>query len=139
MSSGSLAPMNGADHQGLSWPSKTTTGWGLRLVGSSFTATSLTKAKLYSQANPRKPEPALGVRPQTRPPPNGTQAHDLSRELRFESPAQVGATPFGDGLVCSSCGEVDLVVNLENRVGTVASQRRPKAQLRDCFSDASCG
>jgi len=29
-------------------------------------------------------------------PPNGTQAHDLSRELKFDSPAQVGATPFGD-------------------------------------------
>lgn len=29
-------------------------------------------------------------------PPNGTQAHDLSRELEFDSPAQVGATPFGD-------------------------------------------
>ena len=29
-------------------------------------------------------------------PPNGTQAHDLSRELRFGRPAQVGATPFGE-------------------------------------------
>jgi hypothetical protein len=29
-------------------------------------------------------------------PPNGAQAHDLSRELEFVSPAQVGATPFGD-------------------------------------------
>ena len=29
-------------------------------------------------------------------PPNGSQAHDLSRELEFDSPAQVGATPFGD-------------------------------------------
>jgi len=29
-------------------------------------------------------------------PPNGTQAHDLSRELEFGRPAQVGATPLGD-------------------------------------------
>jgi hypothetical protein len=41
----------------------------------------------------------VGVQPRTRPPPNGTQAHDMSRELRFERPAHVGATPFGDGLV----------------------------------------
>ena len=27
-------------------------------------------------------------------PPNGTQAHDLSREPEFGRPAQVGATPF---------------------------------------------
>ncbi len=27
-------------------------------------------------------------------PQNGTQAHDLSRELEFDRPAQVGATPF---------------------------------------------
>ena len=27
-------------------------------------------------------------------PPNGIQAHDLSRELEFVRPAQVGATPF---------------------------------------------
>ena len=45
-----------------------------------------------------------GGRPQTRPPPNGTQAHDLSRELWFGRPAPVGATPFGDGLVCSIQG-----------------------------------
>jgi hypothetical protein len=40
--------------------------------------------------------------PQTRPPPNGTQAHDLSRDLEFGRPAQVGATPLGDGQVCST-------------------------------------
>jgi len=36
--------------------------------------------------------------PQTplRRPQNGTQAHDLSRELEFVRPAQVGATPFWD-------------------------------------------
>ena len=28
--------------------------------------------------------------------PNGPQAHDLGRELEFERPAQVGATPFGN-------------------------------------------
>src|SRR3974390_1204708 len=44
----------------------------------------------------------LGVRPQTGPPPNGPQAHDRSRELWFGRPAPVGATPFGDGPVCSS-------------------------------------
>ena len=34
--------------------------------------------------------------PQTplRRPQNGSQAHDLSRELAFGRPAQVGATPF---------------------------------------------
>jgi len=30
-----------------------------------------------------------------RRPQNGTQAHDLSRELMFVRPAQVGATRFG--------------------------------------------
>jgi hypothetical protein len=44
----------------------------------------------------------MRVRPQTRPPPNGTQAHDMSRELWFNRLAHVGATPFGDGLVCWS-------------------------------------
>jgi len=36
--------------------------------------------------------------PQTplRRPQNGAQAHDLSRELEFVRPAQVGATPFWD-------------------------------------------
>ena len=36
--------------------------------------------------------------PQTplRRPQNGSQAHDLSRELAFGRPAQVGATPFWD-------------------------------------------
>ena len=29
-----------------------------------------------------------------RRPQNGTQAHDLSCELEFNRPAQVGATPF---------------------------------------------
>lgn len=29
-------------------------------------------------------------------PPNGSQAHDMSRELEFDRPAHVGATPFGD-------------------------------------------
>ena len=29
-------------------------------------------------------------------PPNGTPAHDLSRQLELGRPAQVGATPFGD-------------------------------------------
>jgi hypothetical protein len=32
----------------------------------------------------------------TAAPQNGTQAHDLSRELEFGRPAQVGATPFWD-------------------------------------------
>ena len=31
-----------------------------------------------------------------RRPQNGSQAHDLSRELAFGRPAQVGATPFWD-------------------------------------------
>lgn len=31
-----------------------------------------------------------------RRPQNGTQAHDLSRELEFDRPSQVGATPFWD-------------------------------------------
>ena len=31
-----------------------------------------------------------------RHPQNGAQAHDLNRELKFVSPAQVGATPFWD-------------------------------------------
>jgi len=31
-----------------------------------------------------------------RRPQNGTQAHDLSRELGSGRPAQVGATPFWD-------------------------------------------
>lgn len=31
-----------------------------------------------------------------RRPQNGTQAHDLSRQLEFGRPAQVGATPFWD-------------------------------------------
>ena len=31
-----------------------------------------------------------------RRPQNGAQAHDLSRELEFGRPAQVGATPFRD-------------------------------------------
>lgn len=44
----------------------------------------------------------MEVGPQTRPPPNGTQAHDMSRELWFGRPAHVGATPLGDGLVCWS-------------------------------------
>ena len=30
------------------------------------------------------------------PPPNGTQAHEQSRERWFGRPAQLGATPFGD-------------------------------------------
>jgi hypothetical protein len=36
--------------------------------------------------------------PQTplRRPKTGPQAHDLSRELEFVRPAQVGATPFWD-------------------------------------------
>jgi len=34
--------------------------------------------------------------PLQRRPQNGTQAHDLSRELEFVRPAQVGATPFWD-------------------------------------------
>jgi hypothetical protein len=42
------------------------------------------------------PPPTLGL------PPNGVQARDLSRELRVDRPAQVGATPLGDGLVCWS-------------------------------------
>jgi len=29
-------------------------------------------------------------------PQNGTQAHDLNRQLEFGRPAQVGATPFWD-------------------------------------------
>ncbi len=29
-------------------------------------------------------------------PPNGTQAHDRSRQLAFGRPAPVGATPCGD-------------------------------------------
>jgi len=37
----------------------------------------------------RSPRPPCG-------PQNGTQAHDLSRELEFVRPAQVGATPFWD-------------------------------------------
>ena len=32
----------------------------------------------------------------TAAPQNGTQAHDLSRELGFGRSAQVGATPFWD-------------------------------------------
>jgi len=36
-------------------------------------------------------------------PPNGTQAHDLSRELRFGRPAQVGATPFGEPPLSKPC------------------------------------
>jgi hypothetical protein len=35
----------------------------------------------------------------TAAPQNGTQAHDLSRELGFGRPAQVGATPFWDAAV----------------------------------------
>ncbi len=35
----------------------------------------------------------------TSAPQNGTQAHDLSRELGFGSPAQVGATPFWDAAI----------------------------------------
>ena len=36
--------------------------------------------------------------PQTplRRPQNGAQAHELSRELQFDRPAQLGATPFWD-------------------------------------------
>ena len=34
--------------------------------------------------------------PPLRRPQNGTQAHDLSRELKFVRPAQLGATPFWD-------------------------------------------
>ena len=34
--------------------------------------------------------------PPLRRPQNGTQAHDLSRELEFVRPVQVGATPFWD-------------------------------------------
>ena len=34
--------------------------------------------------------------PPLRRPQNGSQAHDLSRELAFGRPAQVGATPFWD-------------------------------------------
>jgi hypothetical protein len=36
-------------------------------------------------------------------PPNGTQAHDLSREQQFGRPAQVGATPFGDRPASKPC------------------------------------
>ena len=31
-----------------------------------------------------------------RRPQNGTQAHDMSRELKFVRPAHIGATPFWD-------------------------------------------
>ena len=52
-----------------------------------------------SDASTSKPK-GVGVNlsPQTplRRPQNGTQAHDLSRELEFGRPAQVGATPFWD-------------------------------------------
>jgi hypothetical protein len=36
-------------------------------------------------------------------PQNGTQAHDLSRELEFVRPAQVGATPFWDRPAAKPC------------------------------------
>ena len=53
-------------------------------------------------------------RPPLRRPPNGTQAHDLSRELEFGRPAQVGATPFWDRRRAASRKETrDKSVNRE--------------------------
>ena len=58
----------------------------------------------------------MGVGPQTRPPPNGAQAHDMGRELWFGRPAHVGATPFGDGLVCWSGATTEVLSSPKKHV-----------------------